>query len=521
MLGARAVRRAGHFTLPDTPPWARWVLPTSAFGYFLGYPLQPHGKGPRLWADWEQRIRVVARTGWGKTSRLLVPIIRALPGPALVSSTEPSIFTQTVTARQFRRPALRWRWLSMPLRRWLPVLEYPIAVVDFSAPHQRYAAGYPQPRWSPIHGCEDFAVAHRRALALITGTDTHSSTAHGTDADQFFRDSAAEVLAAWLHAAALGSKDIDDLLSWLRKTDDPTPGRILRDEARADPSALVNLRKHLDPAASKTTSGVERYLTLSMNSLATTEGRELCRAGRDDQFDMPAFIAAGGTVYLLADPSRITRARPLLSLFAAEMFLAAENAALRTRHKRLPRPYIAVLDELRYGITVPNLPYVASTQRKFGIGYVYAVQSTTQEDAVYGNDAPALRSAAGISLYGGIDIDSAHELTQRAGVTPVVTATRGPDTHTEHIQLHDTLTIGDQQQLADGQATVVVRGLAPFLAWVPSLYEQRSLNRAIRQETDTVAQRVTGAQHRDLATLRNHSAATAAGAEFGQEGVNR
>jgi hypothetical protein len=201
-----------------------------------------------------------------------------------------------------------------------------------------------------------------------------------------------------------------------------------------------------------------------------------------------------------------------------EMFLAAENAALRTRHKRLPRPYIAVLDELRYGITVPNLPYVASTQRKFGIGYVYAVQSTTQEDAVYGNDAPALRSAAGISLYGGIDIDSAHELTQRAGVTPVVTATRGPDTHTEHIQLHDTLTIGDQQQLADGQATVVVRGLAPFLAWVPSLYEQRSLNRAIRQETDAVAQRLASAQHRDLATLRNHSAATAAGADFGQEG---
>ncbi|MGH3821205.1 MAG: hypothetical protein ACRDRE_26385, partial [Pseudonocardiaceae bacterium] len=77
------------------------------------------------------------------------------------------------------------------------------------------------------------------------------------------------------------------------------------------------------------------------------------------------------TVYLLADPGRIERARPLLSLFAAEMFLAAETAALRTRRTRLPAPYIAVLDELRYSITVPNLPYVASAQRKFGIGYVY------------------------------------------------------------------------------------------------------------------------------------------------------
>jgi hypothetical protein len=90
----------------------------------------------------------------------------------------------------------------------------PIAVVDFSAPHQRYAAGYPQVRWSPIHGCDDFAVAHQRAVAL------------------------------------------DDLLTWLPHTDDPMPGRILRDEDRADPSALVNLRKRLDRAASKTTSGV-------------------------------------------------------------------------------------------------------------------------------------------------------------------------------------------------------------------------------------------------------------------------
>lgn len=259
---------------------------------------------------------------------------------------------------------------------------------------------------------------------------------------------------------------------------------------------------------------MQRYLVLSMNSLATVEGRELCGAGGADQFDMAAFIASGGTVYVLADPSRIERTRPLLSLFAAEMFLAAEAAALRTRRKRLAQPYIAVLDELRYGITVPNLPYVASAQRKFGIGYVYAVQSTTQEDAVYGQDAPALRAAAGVSLYGGIDIDSARELSQRAGVTPVVTATRGVGTHTEHIQLQEALTIGDQQQLADGQATVVIRGLAPFLAWVPSIYEQRSLHRRIRQEAEAVAQQVASAQHRELATLRSHSAA---GADFGQD----
>lgn len=520
-LGAGAVRRAGRYTLPGTSWRTRLTLPTRAFGFCLGHPLD-HGqtrRRARLWVDWEQRIRIVARTGWGKTDRLLVPIIRALPGPALVASIEPGIFERTVTARQRRRPALRWPWLSLVLRPRLGARDYPVAVVDFSAPDRRYAAGYPQVRWSPIIGCADYAVAHRRAVALISGADSASPLAPGSENGQFFRDSASEVLAAWLHAADLAGKDIDDLLAWLRHTDDPTPARILRDDHQAEPSAAVNLSRHLDPAAGRTTSGVLRYLTLGMNSLATTEGRRLCGRREDTQFDMEQIIAAGGTVYLLADTSRIERTRPLLALFAAEMFLAAETVALRTRHRRLPQPYIAVIDELRYGITIPNLAYVASAQRKYGIGYVYGVQSASQEDAVYGTDAPALRAAAGVTVVGGIDIDSARELSDRAGPTPVVTPAREAGHHSEYIQLHDTLTIADQQRLGDGHAVFIVRGLAPFLAWVPSIHDKRSLARTITTEADTVAQRVAGARDHDLATQRIDGTASEAGADFTHDGA--
>lgn len=63
----------------------------------------------------------------------------------------------------------------------------------------------------------------------------------------------------------------------------------------------------------------------------------------------------------------------------------------------------------------------------------------------------------------------------------------------------------------------MVRGLAPFLAGVLSIYEQRSVHRRIRQEADAVAQHVAGARHRELAALCSHAAAAAAGADFGQE----
>ena len=123
--------------------------------------------------------------------------------------------------------------------------------------------------------------------ALVAGVDNTND--RGSDSDRFFRSSATEVLAAWLHAAALGHRGIDDLLDWMRHPDDPTPTRILEDHPHhADPSAVLNLTTHLDTRASKTTSGVLRYLALALNSVATADGRALCTPTPDDPdgFDM-------------------------------------------------------------------------------------------------------------------------------------------------------------------------------------------------------------------------------------------
>lgn len=525
VLGAGRVRRAGRYTLPGLSSFLRLLLPTAAFGFPLGYPIQPRDRRLRLWADWEQRVRIIARTGWGKTWRLLIPIIRNLPGSTVISSTEPEIFTSTVHARQFRRPPVRWPWLRWLVPAWRARVEYPVTVVDFSSPDIRYAAGYPQVEWHPINECDDFNIAYRRAGALVTGAESEDVSERGSDSDNFFRQSATEVLAAWFHAAALGGKDIDDLAEWLQTGNDPVPARILEDDPRAEPSALTNMRKHLDEKAGRTTSGVERYLTLALNSITSRDGRRLCGLRFDPRshhqaakFDMQACIRDGGTVYLLAEPARMERARPLLSLFAAEMFYAAERVALAQpgRTKRLPHPFVAVLDELRYGVTVPNLPYVANALRKYGIGYIYSVQGSSQEEAVYGRDAQALRDAAGVTIVGGIDIDSARELSERAGTTPVVTATRGRDMHTEHIQLQDTLTVADQQRLADGEATVIARGLPEFLTYTPSARERGRLRRRISREADEVSQRVAIARASELAVLRGHSTAAGAGADFGR-----
>lgn len=519
-LGAHAARRAGSFTLPETPWWMRLVLPTSAFGIELGRPIRPAAPRQQLVANWEQRIRIIARTGWGKTARLLVPAIRALPGPAVISSNEPKIFEQTVLARQFRRTTLRWGWLTWLLSRWLPVREYPVATVDVSDPANRWTAGYPSVQWNPLDGAADFAVARRRAAALLNGVED-GQNARGGQEDSFFRDSSTAVLAAWLHAADLGNYELHHLSEWLKDTRDTRPRRVLQDDPRADKAAEMAIREHLDPVAERTNSGVKRYLALALDSLTSDDGVRLCGRRFDDNgqrlgggFDMTEFILAGGTVYVLADSQRIDRARPLLDLFASEFYYAAERAALGRRGKRLPLPFMGMHDEVRYGITISALPYAGSALRKYNVGYVYSVQSSSQEDIVYGPDAPALRDAAGVSVVGGIDISSARELSDRAGPVPVVTPTRGDHLSSEHVVTQEALTIADQQELADSESVIVTRGAKPFIAHTPSYRDRRRTRRQIDNEAQQVARAVAVEQAREDARRRAQGQAGDSGADL-------
>ena len=520
-FGVRAVRRSGTFTLPGTTAAARWFLPTTCFGYRIGRPTQPRIRRMGLWVNFEQRVRIIAGTGWGKSWRLLIPIIRSLPGPAVIASIEAEIFTATVTARAWRRPPARFTWQRLGAR---PV-KYPVAVVDMSSPEARFASGYPQVRWNPIVGCQNFKIATRRAKALIAGGDTDGQSDSSTDA--FFRDSASQVLAAWLHAAAFDpAKDIDDIAEWLRDTDLNTPTSILAQHpTEADQTAVMNMNVHLDAAGGRTTSGVRRYLNFAVSSLASGQGRELCGSRHGQQFDMGALILAGGTLYLLAEQEEMELARPLLSLFAQEMFMAAERTAQTLPTRRHPQTFMGVLDELKNGVRVPILPHVASAQRKYGISYIYATQTAADEEELYGKRGAAIiRKQAGISIIGGYDSEIAQETSDRAGKSTVVTAGRGNGGHrSEHLQFEDTLSISDQQELGDGHSVVLARGLLPFLAYTDRVDHHRAARRRIRAERRQVETFVTRHRQQDLAaaaarqTPHNLTAAVAqTWAELGQ-----
>lgn len=469
-LSLRKVRANGKYTRPDLP--RRRGVSGTEFGYCLG---QLSGTRQQVWVDFEHRVRVIARTGWGKTSRLLVPIARDLPGAALIGSVKGDLFEQTVLARRERGR---------------------VRVIDFSDPSARIAEGYDEVQWDPIPGCEDLTVARRRAAALVAGSEDGDRQ----DAnDAFWRESARQVIEAWFHAAALAGGSIEDVLAWQQDIRSPVPMDVLRRHPAAEQRALIALTKHLDERSERTTSSVERFIVLALGPFASAAGRRFVGV-RHQSLDIRQTIAEHETIYLLAGEDTAGAASPILTLFAEEWFFEARVLAASAAARRLSPPAVAVLDELRWLVPLPSLPAIASRDRSAGIGLVYAIQAMQQEVELYGPSAATLEGGAvQVSIIGGYDTEAARTITSQAGQARVSTVSVGGSMFagphiTDSEQFRDAITIADQQQLPDGESILRVAGLPLGKMFSPSFRANRRLARKVAAEEREVQQSVASAR---------------------------
>ena len=165
-------------------------------GYPLGYAVPG---GMALWPSWEASLRLVAPPGEGKTFRALVPILRQHPGPALATSTKADLYELSAVARVRLGPVLRPRPRLARARR------------------PKEPAG---PRWRAASAARRPSGA---SAALLAATGDDADVQNGA----FFRDSARDLLKAYLHAAAIAGLDIRAVLDWSRRPEDTTPTDIL------------------------------------------------------------------------------------------------------------------------------------------------------------------------------------------------------------------------------------------------------------------------------------------------------
>jgi type IV secretion system protein VirD4 len=460
---ARATARKRNQTRPDLANQRR--VPAREFGFPLGRAVTSGGVALR--GSWETSVIALGPPGCGKTFRLLVPIIRDHPGPAVVTSTKVDIFESTAVAR---------------------AAVGPVAVLD---PEGMAPAGIPV-RWSVVRGCEDTHTAERRAAALIAGAPGGASVDTGNSA--FFKTSALSVLKTFLHAAALDNKTIVDVLRWCRG-DYAEAEAILQDRADALVDPAGQLQQHT-VGAEETTSGVMRYVENTLACFSHRSVIELCTPTVAEEFDMVAFLAAKGTVYLLGKGDKLSSASALTTAFAEELLYVAGNVAAPARPgRRLAPPLLACLDEAPSVAPIPSLPLQLADARGRGIAVILSAQSPSQLRSKWSeNETETMFNAATAKIvFGGLSVDRDLEwLSRLSGRRFVLDHTRQARQpfRSDYSSRWDEVAVlraDEIRTLAPGHALVLLSAAAPVVADVPLVFDTRAGKRVAQDMHATAA----------------------------------
>jgi type IV secretion system protein VirD4 len=447
VASVEAAKRQAAITRPSLAPRKR---PQQEVGYPLGISRRP--RGVELVASWETSLELVAPPGAGKTLRVLARILRQHPGPCLATATKPDLYEVSAKARERLGPVL-------------------------ALDPDRLAPAAAPLRWSPVVGCEDSAVAERRAGALVSA----AGEAGDLRSASFFRRSAITVLAAYLHAAALDGATIADVVSWAGSPSDPAPLRILSEHLDGRVDWGARLHQHTSGAA-ETTSGVMRSVDLALAPFQHDEVLSRCAVDAEDSFDIATALDDATTIYALAKDrgSASVGAGPLITAFCDELVIEAEREGAKRPGRRLDPPLLALLDEAPSIVPLPGLPNLVADGRGRGITTVLSMQSFSQATERWGSTGAAtIRNAVTVTaVFGGLSVaEDLDELSRLSGTRRVARRTfnegsAGDRTSVSTSQVDEAvLTPSEIHTLGEGELLLFWGRLRPILAYVPGTWE--------------------------------------------------
>jgi type IV secretory pathway TraG/TraD family ATPase VirD4 len=315
----------------------------------------PHGE--QMCTPLENPTGTLAPTQSGKSRRDLVHKVLAAPGALLCSTTKPDLLEFSALSRT-RRPHTG-----------------PVLVYDATG-----AVSWPAKlRWSPIAGCEDSDVARCRAHTMVEAASVELAGVGGND--KVFRDRAKTVLQAYLMAAAIHGHDVGALVRWsVSKPPDQEPVKLLQEGGY--PELARNLRAEIGMVA-ETSDAVWMSVRRVIEPLMDPRLRQLCTPRKGEDFDARSFIAAQGSLYLIAGQHQAAQAAPLLTALVEYWLTTAQEIALNYPNRRVDPPVTTVLDELTNATPVPQLPDIVSDSAGRGVLIHWAAQSLAKLEDVY------------------------------------------------------------------------------------------------------------------------------------------
>jgi type IV secretion system protein VirD4 len=345
--------------------------------------------GKRLWLPIANSVLLLAAPRQGKTSQVIIPWLRPWPGPALVTSVRRDVVLNTYTIRADRGP---------------------VAVMDLSGTR------WPHPlRWSPTTGCEHFDKARQRADVMVQVGKPETGGSDSTNAG-FFGSTATNLLAGWLHAAALSGRSTSDVLRWALDETDDEPIQLLATTPGAAPGVAAML-DNIYRSPAETRSNMWTTVLTAVAPLLSDAARDLFCPEPGDGVDLDDFLTRSGTMYLLVDENQAGDLAPLISAFVDEVIVVARRLADRNTTGRIDPPLALILDEVANVAPLPILPTAMSYTAGFGIFVVAVLHNIAQARQRWGRDGADMlwgNATTKIAL-GGLTGDELTEFSKLAG----------------------------------------------------------------------------------------------------------
>ncbi|NLT53997.1 MAG: type IV secretory system conjugative DNA transfer family protein [Actinomycetales bacterium] len=367
-----------------------------------------HGTSQPVRLGIENSVLVLAAARQGKTSQVVIPWVTSWPGPVLVTSVRPDVLRATAALRPGN-----------------------LTVLDLTGTTWPHALG-----WSPTTGCQEFDVARRRADLMITvGKQGHSDATNAV----FFGTSATNLLAGWMHAAALTGRSMREVLTWALDEHDTTCVDLLRRHTSAAPGVAGMLDALYRSPAETRSNLFTTVLTGLAPLLSPVAHTAFCPGGPG--FDPAQFLRASGSVYLIVPETHAAELAPLVSVFVDEIVRTATAITAATPTGRLDPPLGLFLDEVANVAPLPKLPDLMSYAAGSGIFVAAVLQDLAQARQRWGRDgADMLWGAATCKLVlGGLTGDEPETISRLVGTyrERLTTTSRTPHGPTVSTSLAD------------------------------------------------------------------------------------
>lgn len=371
--------------------------------------------------DRNRHVLVVAKTGSGKTTKFILPILYH-------DCLDPVRSTIVIDSK----PEM-WKTLAAMTRKYNPEK----TILLFNPLDRARTLS-----WNILSKIEDDTDCKLIANTIIMATDQPSAKSDSP----FFRNNALAILNSIMVGLL---HDPNEKLSVPRIHELVQSGmKPLCDWLEAHPEAYRNSRTFVELARSGSQNADTIMSELSMR-LSAWDLTAIRATTSVDELDLEDLISKPTLFIVELRESELEMLRPMANVIVVEILRYLTKRAEQCKNVELPRPVGFVIDEFASALgRLPDIHVKLNTLRSRNVSIVAAIQSTAQIKANYGDDADSVLAGFSTKIFmPALDLADAEWASKESGQMTIRFQTQSKGKNAKVIEFFASMNDSTQEQV--------------------------------------------------------------------------